>query len=152
RRAEAERTIRECIDFGNRLRRDIKAYNEELARWNSELEPLLHSRAGLTIAENEDYLRAFRQIRQDIAPVEVVNLGQRIEDLSRGCEEAEKRQPLEFSYDSNPFPKSAEYLQSQLKDLTEARSNINALALIANGQAPQTLEMSARKQRIRELI
>jgi hypothetical protein len=147
--------IRACIDFSKKVRADFDAFVEEEKRWKSEVEPLLHTRAGAAIVENEDYVRAFKEFYRSPTPEERLKAyAAEIDGITQKCEESGRKNPPDvylFAEKDRLEQLEKEY-GTTLANRIEGRRKIEVLAQIAGGQAPQTVATAIERQQIREMV
>jgi len=147
--------IRRCLELSKTVREEFHAVFEEQGRWKAEVLPILSTRAGGAITANEDYIRAFREFTSDVAVPEMIQAtDSEVERIAQGCEQYSKNQPVDLSTDSevSTLERIQQEHRGYLRALKATRSKILILSEIANGQAPQTLEVGIQRQKIRELI
>jgi hypothetical protein len=155
RRLKAENEIRGCIELSKRVRVDFDAFVAEENRWKSEVEPLLHTRAGAAIVANEDYVRAFKEFhRNPLSDEHLKADADEIGGLAQRCEQYRKGNPIDVSVGSESarLEMLQKEYQSVLRNNIDARNKIQILAGLASGQAPQTVETAIERQQIKELV
>ena len=140
-----------CVEFSKVVRADYEHYIQERDRWKSDMDSLSRTRAGVAIAQNEDYMRAFGELHQDLEIEADVNKeASLIEYAPKACAE---KQPDWGTFESTTqrLESFQSHIQRLLKSFADVRSNIEALGKLALGDLPSSMGEGSRRQQMKDL-
>jgi hypothetical protein len=147
--------LRSCLSLAKQVRTDLAAYAEVENRSRAEMDSLLHTKAGAVIAENEDYVRAFQEFHREADSEErLKEYGVEIDGIAQICTQSAKDDTGSASIvaEARGLQTRQQYFRDSLSSLNQARSKVAILLQIANGQAPENLEVAIQRKRIREMV
>jgi hypothetical protein len=154
RRQDSADDIRRCDEILKLTRADYDSVIAEQNLWKAEVDPLLHSQSGKAIAENRDYVAAFKELRSEFNPEEVTPIKETIDRSAKYIELAKSENRIDVETHSERYDLSQcrGLLQKLLAKLQTARTTILALVKLANHQSPDSLEDAVLRERIGEIV
>jgi hypothetical protein len=154
RRQAAEKT-RVCIEWAENIEVAHTALIEEQRLWATEVEGLLRSQAGVAIAANPDYVRAFRKFHQEMPPESKMDDQiNHVRKAKEDCKALAKENPLSAGLEMQDYylKEAQEFYDGYLGPLKWGRSGIHALVQLANKQVSSSLEDAILQQRVAEAV
>jgi hypothetical protein len=154
-RTQAAQRIRVCIQWADNIEAAHRALIEEQSLWPTEVEALLRSPAGVPIATNPDYVRAFRKFHEDLVPESYLKEQSRfVEEVKQNCQALSLKNPLTAALDNETrtLDYAQKFYDENLKRLKWGRLGIRALVQLANKQVPDSLDAAILQQRVDEAV